>query len=102
MTGSAAAAGVAGPCHFTDRSQSVSLYLTFDSAFGNEEAGANERFVADPIFTRGIAVFANGGKQCVTNKSRTVFVVPNNSKKCRGLLSDNGGIGRRLSDHPFR
>jgi len=75
MARSTAAAGVAGPGYFGHRRQPVCLNLSLYRAFRDEKAGADERFVAGPIISSGVAVFANGGKQCIAGESRTVFVV---------------------------
>ena len=75
MTRSAARTRIAGGSHFGDGGQSASLYFTFDGALRNEEAGANQCFVARPIIASGVAVFANRGEQRVAGECGTVFVI---------------------------
>ena len=75
MTRTAAAAGVTGARDFGDSCQTAGLNLTFNSAFGNKKAGADQRFISGPIVTSGVAVFADGGEQCIAGESRAVFVI---------------------------
>ena len=65
----------------------------FDGAFGNEEAGANERFVAGPIISRGVAVFANCRKQRIAGERRAVFVMLNYADESLRFLRHGGGFG---------
>ncbi len=79
MTGSTAAAGIACGSHFSHCSQSVLLNLTLDSPLRNKEAGADKRFVAGPVVTGGVAIFADCREQSIASESRAVFVVRNDS-----------------------
>ena len=73
MTRTAAAAGVARARDFRNAAQSAARNLSFDGAFRNKEARADQRFVARPIVARGVAVLANRGQQRVTNELGAVL-----------------------------
>ena len=75
MTRTAPAAGVARARDFRHAAQSMARNFSFDGAFGNKEARADERLVARPIVARGVAVLANRGEQGVTGQFRTVLPV---------------------------
>lgn len=95
MTRSAAAAGVTNARDFGDSRKSAGLYLTFDGAFGNKKAGADQRFIACPIVACGVAVFANRGQQSIAGESRTVFVIRYYAEQRLG--SNSAGLGRCFS-----
>ena len=73
MTRSTSAAGVAGSRYLGYGFESPCCDFSFDRALRHEEASANERFISDPVFASGIAVFANGGQQRVARQFRTVL-----------------------------
>ena len=59
MTRAAAGARVAGPCYFSNGREPVCLDLTFDRAFRDEKAGADQRFITRPVVTGSITILAN-------------------------------------------
>ena len=105
MTRTTAATGVARARDFSNVLQAVRFDFTFDCAFRNEEARADERFVAGPIVARGVAILANRCEQRIAREFRTVFSVPFQigkvSTQCGGILSDDGCFGSRDIHNPF-
>src|ERR1043165_575 len=105
MTRTAAAARVASSRDFGDSSQAVRRDLAFDRPLGNKETRADQRFVAGPVGTRGIAVLANRGKKRVAGQLRTMLVfrfkVRERPFQRIRILSDNGRVGSRDIYHPL-
>ena len=75
MTGTTAAACVADSRDFGHSFESARGDLVFNRTFRDEEARADERFVAGPLFTRRIAELANRRQQRVAREFRTVLSV---------------------------
>ena len=103
MTRTAAAARVARACDFRNGLQSATRNLSFDRAFGNKEARANQRFIACPIVARGVAVLTNRRQQRVTSELRAMFSPWLRFSKLQraSILPDDGGFGSRDIDNPF-
>ena len=105
MTRTAAAAGVARARDFRNAAQSTAGNLSFDGAFGNKEARADQRFVAGPIITRGVAVLANRSQQRVAGQLRTVLSPGLQPRKVSfqraRILSDERGFGSRDIHNPL-
>lgn len=75
MTRAATTARVAGACDFGDGFESARRDLMFDGSFGNEKTGADQRFVANPLVTRGIAILANRRQQRIPREAGAVRVL---------------------------
>jgi len=99
MTRAAASAGVADAGHFRHGCKLTTSDLVFDRAFGNEKAGADECFIADPFVACRIAVLANRRKQGVAGEFRTVLFAALKVGKvaCQfvGILANGGRFGSR-------
>ena len=106
MTRTAAAAGITGSRDFSHAPQSTRGDLAFDRAFGNEEARADQRFVADPLVARCIAVFANRRQQRIASQLWTVLVRRLNfteaSSQLLGILPEHCGFRRRRVHNVLR
>ena len=105
MTRTAPAARIARARDFSDCLQSAARNLSFNSAFRNKEARADERFVAAPVVARGIAVLANRRQQRVAGELRTVLSSCLKLAKAMlqraVILPDYGGFGSRDIHNPF-
>lgn len=105
MTRTAATAGVARTSDFGNRLQSTDRDLSFNGAFRNKEACADERFVATPIVARGIAVLTNRRQQRVTRQLRTVLSSRLETMKDSfngvTILPDDGGLSSRDIHNPL-
>jgi len=73
MTRATATTRVTRARDFGNRLQSAARNLSFNSAFRNKEARADERFVAAPIVACGVAVLANRSQQRVAGEFRTML-----------------------------
>ena len=106
MTRTAAAARVASTRNFSHARQSARGNLAFDGAFRNEEARANQRFVAGPLVTRRIAVFANRSQKRVARQLRTMFaprLQPGEfTSHCAHILADEGRVASRNIHNALR
>src|ERR1700754_575951 len=105
MTRTAPTARVARARDFTNSLQSTARNLSFNGAFGNKEARADERFVAGPVVARGIAVLAYRRQQRIAREFRTVLSswlkTMKDSFNRVSVLPDDGGFGSRDIHNPF-
>lgn len=105
MTRTAATARVARARDIRNALQSKRRDLSFNGAFGNKEASADERFVAAPIVARRVAVLANRRQQRVACQFRTMLSpwlkAMKDSFNCVAILPDDGGFGSRDIHNPF-
>ena len=75
MTRTATAAGVTNSRNFGHGLKISRGNLVFNRSLRDEEAGANERFVANPLIARRIAELPNRREQCLAREFWTVFSV---------------------------
>ena len=105
MTRTTATARIARARDFRDGLQSTRRDLSFNSAFGNKETRADERFVAGPVVTRGIAVLANRREQRIASEFGTMFSPRLKAMKDTfhraPILPDDGRFGSRDIHNPF-